>query len=639
MGEDKRTTKQLLEELAELRWKNQELQATETRQQRLVDAWRDLWAQYEAIIEAFDGLIYICSQNYEVEFMNQAFIRRTGYYPLGQKCYEALHNRADICPWCVNEVVFQGETVRWEVLSPKDNHWYHVVNTPIIHQDGTISKMALIQDITQRKHAEEQIRRQSAVLASINTVFHQALTCETEAELGRTCLSVAERLTGSQSGWIGFVNEAGRLDTLALSDPGWIACSLPQSEIPCLINNMEIRGIWGRVLQDGASLFVNDPASHPDWRGLPGGHPPLHAFLGVPLKHRGITTGMISLANKESGYTLADQKDVESLSLAIVEALMRKRAEEALKESEENYRTLVENVNVGVYRNIGGPEGRFIKANPAMVRMFGYGSVDEFLQINVADLYQNPKEREYVVQEIARKGQVKNKELRLKKKDGAPLWASVSAQALYHPDGQIKCIDGVIEDITERKRAEASLRRATRALKTLSACHAALVRAAKETAFLKAICRIIVELGGYRLAWVGLAQQDEARTVLPVAQAGYEKGYLKTVNITWSDTERGRGPTGTAIRTGKTCIINDILNDPRFEPWRAGAQRRRYASSISLPLLTDGRIIGALNIYAKEPDAFDAEEVQLLEELADAVAFGILTLRRRAAGRQDASPE
>jgi PAS domain S-box-containing protein len=465
MTESKRNTERLLTELSELRRQIRECKAEETRHQRQVEAWRDLWAQYEAMIEAFDGLIYICSQNYEIEFMNQAFIKRTGYYPLGQKCYTALHDRKDICPWCVNKQVFQGETVRWEILSPKDHHWYYVVNTPINHPDGSISKMALIQDITERKHTEE-----------------------------------------------------------------------------------------------------------------------------------------------------------------------------ALKESEESYRTLVNNVNVGVYRNLGSPEGRFIKVNPAMVRMFGYDSVDEFLQINVTDLYQDPKERRLFVRELARTGQVKNKELRLRKKDGAPLWASVSATALYDPNDQIKWIDGVIEDITERKQAEESLHRATRALKTLSACQAALVRAVKESAFLKAICRTSVESGGYRLAWVGLARQDETRTVIPVAQAGYEKGYLKTVSITWADTERGRGPVGTAIRTGKTSIINNILNDPRFAPWREEARQRRYASVIALPLMADGQAFGALAIYAKEPDAFDAEEVKLLEELADAVAFGILTLRARAAKPQDASP-
>jgi PAS domain S-box-containing protein len=158
MTEDQKTREALLEELAGMDQKIIDLAKSVTKYQRRAEAWRDLWEQFAAIIEAFDGFIYICSQNYEVEFMNQRFIERTGYYPLGQKCYKALHDLEEICPWCVNERVFQGETVRWEVRSPKDNRWYYTVNTPIKHPDGTVSKMAMIQDITARKEMEKALK-------------------------------------------------------------------------------------------------------------------------------------------------------------------------------------------------------------------------------------------------------------------------------------------------------------------------------------------------------------------------------------------------------------------------------------------------------------------------------------------------
>jgi len=151
--------KELKGEIKTLRQKIAELEEENIKNRRLIEAWRDLWAQYEAMIEAFDGLIYICSENYEVEFMNQRFIERTGYYPLGQKCYQALHGRDAICPWCVNERVFRGEKVTWEVRSPKDHRWYRVANTPIRHADGSMSKMALIQDITELKQARAVRRR------------------------------------------------------------------------------------------------------------------------------------------------------------------------------------------------------------------------------------------------------------------------------------------------------------------------------------------------------------------------------------------------------------------------------------------------------------------------------------------------
>ena len=132
------------------------------------------------------------------------------------------------------------------------------------------------------------------------------------------------------------------------------------------------------------------------------------------------------------------------------------------------------------------------------------------------------------------------------------------------------------------------------------------------------------------MSWVGYAEHDNEKRVRPVAQAGYEDGYLETLNITWADSERGRGPTGTAVRTGEPSIGRNLLTDPNFEPWRAEALKRGYASSICLPLIADGQIFGALTMYAVDPDAFDMKEVELLKELADDIAYSISALRLRA---------
>ena len=129
---------------------------------------------------------------------------------------------------------------------------------------------------------------------------------------------------------------------------------------------------------------------------------------------------------------------------------------------------------------------------------------------------------------------------------------------------------------------------------------------------------------------MGRAENDEAKSVRAIAQAGFEAGYLATANITWADTERGRGPTGTCIRTRETVVTKQIATDPKMIPWRAEALKRGYASSVSIPLIVDSETFGAIMIYAAEPDAFDAEEVALLTELASDLAFGIGTLRTRA---------
>jgi len=179
------------------------------------------------------------------------------------------------------------------------------------------------------------------------------------------------------------------------------------------------------------------------------------------------------------------------------------------------------------------------------------------------------------------------------------------------------------------KRSEEEVRKINRSLKVLTMSNHAVIRATEESSLLKDICTIIVEIGGYRMAWVGFAEQDEKKTVRPIEHAGYEDGYLDTLNITWADTERGRGPTGKAIHTGNPCISKNILTDPEFIPWRDEATKRGYASSISLPLIANGQTLGALNIYAMETDAFDSEEANLLTELANDMTFGIMSLRTR----------
>ncbi|MBN2358552.1 MAG: PAS domain S-box protein [Deltaproteobacteria bacterium] len=136
----------------------------------------------------------------------------------------------------------------------------------------------------------------------------------------------------------------------------------------------------------------------------------------------------------------------------------RKRVEDALRESEEQYRSLVTNVNIGVYRNTPGPQGRFLRANPAIVQMFGYGSEEEFLGIHVSDLYHDQAERQKFVGEILAAGSIKNREIFLRRKDGSPFWGAVTARVVYGDQGEIKWLDGVIEDISERKRVEKALR-------------------------------------------------------------------------------------------------------------------------------------------------------------------------------------
>ncbi|MDQ5988043.1 MAG: Sensor histidine kinase RcsC [Syntrophus sp. SKADARSKE-3] len=211
---------------------------------------------------------------------------------------------------------------------------------------------------------------------------------------------------------------------------------------------------------------------------------------------------------------------------------------------------------------------------------------------------------------------------------GAHLWGV--AVPLYDGAGNRCGAIEAIRDVSEMKGQEETLQRTVRALRLLSQCNVAVIQAREERALLREICRIIVLTAGYSMAWVGYAEEGPAKLVRLVAQHGFEDGYLDSVTITYDETEFGRGPTGTAIRTGKPQRINNIMKDTAYGPWRVGAIKRGYASSIALPLNMDDLPFGALNIYANDPQAFHSEEVALLKELADNLTHGILALRARA---------
>ncbi|MDP2156704.1 MAG: ATP-binding protein, partial [Nitrospirota bacterium] len=185
-----------------------------------------------------------------------------------------------------------------------------------------------------------------------------------------------------------------------------------------------------------------------------------------------------------------------------------------------------------------------------------------------------------------------------------------------------------LEARVEERTTELS--RTNRILKTLSECNQALVRIEDESVLTEKICRIITEFGGYRLALVGYPEQDENKTVRAIAQAGYEDDFLDKVSLTWADTESSQGPIGRAIRNRTISILNNLAVDEQYPAlWRKAATKRGYASSIGLPLSAGGELLGALAIYSSDAFAFDEKEVKLLRELADDMAFGIMTIRSR----------
>ena len=271
--------------------------------------------------------------------------------------------------------------------------------------------------------------------------------------------------------------------------------------------------------------------------------------------------------------------------------------------------------------------GRLLEANDRAVATYGY-TLDALLRLSIRDLLDPSEHATFDSRwdNLTTEGS-EVFEGRHRRKDGVSLPVEVSSRT-FEVDGRRYC-HSVIRDISDRRRVEERLQRASRAMRVLSASNKAVIRSGDEQRLLRDICDAITQTGGYPLTWVGFAENTEGKPIRPVAVSGENREYMESLHVTWDDSPNGRGPAGTAIRTGRVAICNDLSADADFAPWRDRAAQCRYRAVAALPLECEQAVIGALTIYASEPDAFHEEEMRLLEELAADLSFGLETRRRR----------
>ena len=315
------------------------------------------------------------------------------------------------------------------------------------------------------------------------------------------------------------------------------------------------------------------------------------------------------------------------LMYVLVEKALRQRHSVATA-----YWQLVETAQEGVWSV--DAEGKTVFANENMAAILGT-SPGEMIGKSILPFVPQEKKDELLNHLLQREqGLQEHYEFPFLRADGAQVWTLLRVSPVLR-DGQHSGCLALVSDITKRKHAEEALRRLNRELRAISNCNQALLRATDEQSLLEEICRVVCEEAGYRMAWVSYAEHDGAKSVRPVAWTGAEEGYLASAGITWANTDRGRSPTGTAIRSGKSCCIQDFAKDPRLAPWREGLLQRGFRSGIALPLKDENdNAFGSLTIHSAQPNAFTSEEVRLLEELAGDLAFGIVTLRSAAARKR-----
>gem|GEM_PF-2029600 len=276
---------------------------------------------------------------------------------------------------------------------------------------------------------------------------------------------------------------------------------------------------------------------------------------------------------------------------------------------------------------IADPNNAFKRVNPTCLNALGY-TEDELLAKPFIQ-FVHPDDKQSTLDEMVRQiktGSTLDFENRYIRKDGGILW--LSWRANYDKTENITY--ATARDVTAVKKAEMDLAIVNRALRIVSDINQVLVHANNEASLLNEACRIAVEVGNYPLAWIGFAEQDENKTIRPVAYAGLHTDYVASAKLTWSDTESGRCPGGIAIRTGEVCIIHNIDIHPTMDTWKKDALEHGYHSVIALPLIHNNNAFGFYILYSNETDAFPDEEIAILKELAGDIAFGIAGLRERA---------
>lgn len=207
------------------------------------------------------------------------------------------------------------------------------------------------------------------------------------------------------------------------------------------------------------------------------------------------------------------------------------------------------------------------------------------------------------------------------------LWVRAQGTAIYKKDRVVR-LTGAFQNITQSKKSQFDLAWVNRALLILSKSNQTLIHMTDETKLIKEICRIIVDIGGYKMAWVGYAEDDDYKSIKPIDYYGHvDAKFLDKINLSWSDEyAKGLGPGGKAIREGMPIVVRDLMLDPTY-PARKAAYELGYRSLISLPLKTEGNTFGLLAMYASETRNFTEQEVSLLQELADNLSAGIINIR------------
>ncbi len=463
--------------------------------------------------------------------------------------------------------------------------WVQTVKTPIRDSSGKITGLlSIFWDITKRRHVENQLReseeRLRLALAASNQAWFdlnvQTGEVHVSPEYPRLIGYEAEDFKTSMQNWI---------DNLHPDDCDAVLDAVQA----CLASGGPTTMQYRRRTKSGGWLWIHSIGKVVEWDDA---HKPLR-IIGI---HGDISES--------------------------------KQAEIELRESEQKFMQLF--MEVPIPLGVADREGVISYFNKKFTAVFGY-TVEDVPTLNEwwLQAYPNETYRKWVLDNwndgVARAVKagtdIESDEYTVTCKNGAERIVVIGGHSF---------LGGVLatfNDITERKRHEIAMQRANRALRTISAGNQTLIHVDDEAELLQKMCDVAVQVGGYRMAWIGYAREDADKTIELMAHAGLAEGCPMLPPLSWADVGQALCPAGHAIVTGATYIVQDLLSDPGAILWHDHIKQHGYASGIALPL-TDGKhTFGALVLFDDKVNVFDTDEVKLLEEMSGDLAFGIITLR------------
>ncbi len=315
-----------------------------------------------------------------------------------------------------------------------------------------------------------------------------------------------------------------------------------------------------------------------------------------------------------------EKDDIQGVFAAARDITERKVAEEALRTASSYNRRLIE-ASIDPFVTIGA-DGKITDVNEATEIVTGV-SRGKLIGDNFSKYFTEPERANEGYLQVLKKGVVRDYPLTIRHVSGNTTDVLYNATVYKNEKGEIQGVFAAARDITDIKQAEAEIRKINRIYAVISQINQMIIRANDQNELFEEACRIAIQYGNFRLAWVGLINESD-QTVRPTTWYGEEQGYLTSIkNISLSNTPLGHGPTGIAIREGKYSVCNDIANELRMAPWCAEALKRGYCSSIALPIITNGKTIGAFTIYTGEPFFFNDQEIRLLEEITDDIRYAL----------------